>query len=240
MARAAPIITRRLLSISRQGPDADSEDAAAVQSNAWPVRAAIADGATEAVFSRLWATLLAQGLVERAATPEALTAALPAWQARWRDAVHAEAQSAPWYVQEKVREGAFATLLGLELKRNGEWRAVTVGDGALFQLRDGTVQRAWPTTDPDAFTNRPALLPSRPGRPVPSPEAATGPWVPGDAFLLATDAVAAWLLRTDPVRARAWTADAFHDAVQAAHAEGTLRPDDATLLVLELDARTDP
>lgn len=240
MARAVPPVTRRLLSVPRHGPEAVSEDAAAVGADDWPVRAAIADGATEAVFARRWATLLVQGLMEQDATPAALTAALPGWQSRWQEEIEDEAQAAPWYVQEKVQEGAFATLLGLEIRQHRVWRAVTVGDGALFHLRDGDVHTAWPTGDPDAFTHRPALLPSRPGRPGPPPEATTGPWRPGDAFLLATDAVAEWLLRTSPARARDWTADAFRDAVQAAHAEGTLRPDDATLLILELAPSTDP
>jgi hypothetical protein len=227
-------VTSRHLSVSKRGEATESEDAAAVRPDAWPVRAAVADGATESVFAGRWAERLVEGMVEREATPEALADALPDWQARWRAEVGAQTPTAPWYVQAKVTEGAFATLLALELQRDGRWRALTVGDGGLFQLRDGTVQRAWPTAAPDAFTNRPALVPSRSDRSVPTPKTTHSDWRPGDTFLLATDAVAAWLLRIGPAQARHWTADTFRAAVHAARAEDTLRTDDATLLVLEI------
>ncbi len=240
MPPATPTVTYRHLSVPKHdGDEAVSEDAAAVRTDPWPLRAAVADGATESAFAARWATVLVRGMVDQAVTPEALAAALPDWQAQWRDAVAARAQDAPWYVQAKAADGAFATLLALELSREGRWRAVTVGDGGLFQLRDDRVRVAWPTADPEAFTNRPALLPSRPSRPVSEPEPTTGAWRPHDVFLLATDAVAAWLLRTDPLRARDWTADTFRTAVQAARAEGTLRADDATVLILEIEETSD-
>lgn len=240
MPPPAPTVTSRHLVVSKRGEDAESEDAAAVRSDVWPVRAAVADGATESVFAGRWAEMLVEGMVEREPTPQALVEALPDWQSRWQAAVGGRDPSAPWYVQAKVAEGAFATLLGLELQRDGRWRSITVGDGGLFQLRDGAVQTVWPTADPDAFTNRPALLPSRSDRPVPAPETTSGDWRLGDTFLLATDAVAAWLLRIGPAQARNWTVDTFRAAVRSARAEGTLRTDDATLLLLELEGTDDP
>ena len=239
MPPAAPPVNCRHLSVPKHDGASVSEDAAAVRTDAWPLRAAVADGATESAFAARWADLLVHGMVDHEITAEALAASLPDWQARWRAEVEAQMESAPWYVQAKAADGAFATLLGFELFREGRWRGVTVGDGGLFQLRDDSVHASWPTADPDAFTNRPALLPSRPNRPVPAPETTTGTWAPDDAFLLVTDAVAAWLLRTDPLRARDWTADTFREAVHAARAEGTLRTDDATLLILEIGDPTD-
>jgi hypothetical protein len=239
MSPAAPTVTCRHLSVPKHDGESVSEDAAAVRTDAWPLRAAVADGATESAFAARWADVLVQGMVDHESTAKALAAALPDWQARWQKAVEAKLSSAPWYLQAKAADGAFATLLGLELSREGRWRAVTVGDGGLFQLRDNAVHEVWPTADPDAFTNRPALLPSRATRPVPAPQTTTGTWAPDDAFLLVTDAVAAWLLRTDPLQAREWTADRFREAVHAARADGTLRTDDATLLILEIEETTD-
>lgn len=238
MPPATPTVTARHLSLPKSDEASVSEDAAAVRTDAWPLRAAVADGATESAFAARWADVLVHGMLDHAATPEALVAALPDWQAHWWDEVEAQLPSAPWYVQAKAKEGAFAALLGLELRREGRWRAVTVGDGGLFQLRHDTVHATWPTADPDAFTNRPALLPSRPNRSPPTPKATTGTWAPGDAFLLVTDAVAAWFLRTDPLRARHWSPEAFREAVRAARADGALRTDDATLLILQLEETT--
>lgn len=229
---AEPLVECWSHSVPRAGSDAP-EDASAVRADTWPLRAAVADGATESAFAGRWAAVLVEGLAGTDATPDALTDALHGWQDQWAASVRPTAKRS-WYVEAKVREGAFAAVLGMELRAEGRWRAVAVGDCGLLHLRDGTLQRAWPTDDPDAFTNRPALLPSRSEGAVPSPEAATGTWATGDAFLLATDAVAAWLLRSDPARVLNWNADAFHDAVRAARDEGTLRNDDATLIVLKI------
>lgn len=225
------------------------EDAAAVRAEEWPVRAAVADGATESIFAQAWAETLVEGLCRTSVTPEALATALPDWQATWASAVADQADEMPWYTAAKAQEGAFATLLGLELRSDGRWRAVGIGDSVLFQLRDATLRRAWPYTDPEAFSNRPVLLSSRAHQEHPVPgavQAVAGRWRRGDTFLLATDAVAAWLLRaeqpqehrpgprTDPPAARTWDADAFRDAVAAARADNRLRNDDSTLLVLDV------
>ena len=244
----SPPVDSRILSVPKAGADASEyEDAAAVRPDDWPVRVAVADGATESIFARAWAETLVEGMTATAATPEALTTALPDWQARWAAALADRTEEAPWYAKVKSREGAFATLLGLELNADGRWRAVAVGDCGLFHLRDDTLQRAWPSAAPEEGTNRPALLPSRRDQMSRSPDdyrAVTGYWQPGDAFLLATDAVVAWLLRAEeqregPAAARTWDADAFREAVTAARADDRLRNDDCTLLVLELHAPTD-
>jgi hypothetical protein len=231
-----PSVRSQILSVPKGGASTDEyEDAAAVRKASWPVRAAVADGATESAFARPWAETLAEGLCTVEVTPDALLDALPDWRSRWAEAHADRTEELPWYGAAKTREGAFATLLGLELRRDGHWRAVGVGDGLLLHLREGAVQQTWPHAAPDEFTNRPALLASRPGPSNPEVEdcrAVTGTWTRDDTFLLATDAVAAWLLRTDPEVARTWTADDFQAAVESARAEGVLRNDDSTLLVL--------
>jgi serine/threonine protein phosphatase PrpC len=229
-------ISYRTLSVPRQGEER-TEDAVAVQGDRWPVTAAVADGATESIFAAPWAESVAQGLVATdATTEEAFTTALPDWQDEWQSKITQRASEEPWYVSAKAEEGAFAAVLGLSLNRHGHWQALSVGDCELFHLRDDTVQRAWPVEDPDAFSNRPALLPSRSGRSIPSPQTTTGTWQAGDFFLLATDAVAAWLLRTDPARGRVLDEETFRERVVSAREEKTLRNDDATLLIMKTEA----
>jgi hypothetical protein len=234
---AGPAVGVRVMAAPKAGhSDDEYEDAAAVRGEAWPVRAAVADGATESAFARSWARGLARGAVDAGvASPAALEAALPDWQAQWKGAVAGRLDDLPWYAEAKAGEGAFATLLGLAVRANGAYEAVAVGDCALLHVRGEALVRAWPLASADAFGTRPALLPSRPDRAVPAPEHLKAPWTAGDALLLASDAVAAWLLRTGAPRARHFEADGFRERVAAARADGTLRNDDCTLVVLTID-----
>lgn len=235
-----PRINFRILAIPKEGSTADEyEDAAAVRSAAWPVRAAVADGATESAFARLWAETIAEGMLDLSARRQDLTGAVPNWQDAWADESAVRADAQPWYATMKAEEGAFAAFLGLELMSDGRWRAIGVGDSVLFHLRDGGLHRAWPYTDPDAFSNRPALLPSRDTRQsdwASEVRAAEGRWHPDDTYLLATDAVAEWLLRTEPTMAVGWDEEAFRTAARTARSADRLRNDDSTLLVLDLSS----
>jgi len=233
-----PPLAAHVWALPKEGEDREAyEDAARVRTDHWPVRVAVADGATESAFAGAWAERLARGFVEQSATtPEALRDAISEWQVEWHETIRERVEAQPWYVAAKVAEGTFAALLGLSLSADGAWRAVSVGDCCLFQVRDGTLVRSWPFGAADAFTNRPALVPSQSTRTLPTPQTATGDWTPGDVFLLATDAVAAWLLNPespfDPGGADAWDATVFREAVEQARADETLRNDDATLLVV--------
>lgn len=230
-------IDYRIHTASREGEPADtSDDAAGVRPDGWPIRAAVADGATESVYAGTWAQCLVEQLGAVKASASGFAAAVEAARSGWQEAVQ-DAAEQPWYVTAKLEEGAFATALGLSVGREGQWQAVVAGDCCLFQLRDGGLHRAWPTADPEGFTHRPTLVASRATREAPTPKTATGTWGAGDIFLLATDAVAAWLLRTDLVAAAAWDDEAFHDAVVTAREDGELRNDDATLVVLEMRRR---
>jgi hypothetical protein len=230
------LVDHRTYAVPKEGGAVgDYEDAAAVSEDAWPVCAAVADGATESAFARTWAKRLVRGIVDsEATTADVLRGAIPDWQAEWRDAVRERATERPWYVTAKAAEGAFAAVLGLSLHADGRWRAVSVGDCCLFQVRDEALVRSWPFAAADAFTNRPRLVSSQSSSAVPVPDATTGSWQTGDQFLLATDAVAAWLMDEDPTVVGALSPAAFRERVKAARADGALRNDDATLLVLEL------
>lgn len=210
------------------------EDAAAVDEATWPVRAAVADGATESVFARSWAEMLvARHVTGEAATPDAFAEQLPTWQTRWHEAIGDQLDTLPWYAAEKVEQGAFATFLGLTLRADQTWKAIAVGDCNLLQLRDGAFVCAWPRESVDQFTHRPALVPSRATESPIDLVVQEGTWSAGDTFLLATDAVAAWLLRAGPT-ATGLDDEAFRAHVEEARSTGTLRNDDATLVTLHL------
>ncbi len=240
---STPSVVHRVSAVPRDGGEVDDyEDATAVRVADWPVRAAVADGATESAFAGQWARALVNGLVAADDMSEpAFASAVAEGQREWKSAVQEGTPETPWYVTAKVAEGAHATALGLSLHPEGTWRAVSVGDCCLFHVREGRVQMAWPMDDPETFTNRPSLLPSREAASVPAPHTASGTWQAGDTFALATDAVAAWLLaRQEQGEAMAEVLALDPEAVQqriaAAREDSDLRNDDATLLVLELPA----
>src|SRR5437763_1397095 len=119
----------RALRLPKNGhTDEEYEDAWAAD----PVsgRFAVADGASESSFAALWARLLTESFLA-ARRPRDLTDWLDAARRRWSAEVMG--LELPWYAEIKRDEGAFATFLGLRVRRPtpdrpGRWRVVAVGD----------------------------------------------------------------------------------------------------------------
>jgi hypothetical protein len=164
---------------------------------------AVADGASEGIFARAWASLLTTEYV-RCQVDLTDAAARASWLQGCRRAWvrHINYPTLRWSQQNKVDStGAAATFLALTLTEApgpGEepivWRAWAVGDSCLFWVRDNRLHATFPVRSARDFGLTPALLGTRTHRPDPVPLAARGRCRPGDLFLLATDAVAQWLL----------------------------------------------
>jgi hypothetical protein len=198
-------------------------------------RFAVSDGASEASYAALWARLLAEGFVA-APRPWAGLGWLEGPRRAWSAAV--DGLDLPWYAEMKREQGAYATLLGLAVRR-GRWRALAVGDSCLIRARPGRPPRAFPLRRAADFGNQPALLGSRPG-PAPTPARARGLCRPGDRLFLMTDALAQWFLRRaedggrpadDLARLLDGPDDAFGTWVEQRRGDG-LRNDDVTLLAV--------
>jgi hypothetical protein len=205
------------------------------------LRYAVADGATETSFAGLWAELLVRGFVE--GRPRAELGWLAGARMAWRAGV--TGKPLPWYAEEKLRSGAFAALVGLELRPGGSWRALAAGDSCLFQVRADCLLAAFPLAASAAFTNRPALLGSNA-----APAAAKrltvrrqAAWRPGDSFYLMTDALAHWFLREAEDGAAPWeTLSAllaagpagFTTWIEVLRRYRLLRNDDVTVLRVEM------
>jgi hypothetical protein len=192
------------------------------------VRFAVADGATETAFSGEWARCLA-GHAARLRLAEAIDCA----RASFADVVSARDHPEPWYLEAKLAEGAHATVLALGIRNGGGWSAEAVGDCSLMHLREGRLLRAWPIEDPTGFGHRPTLVSSSPETPVPEIESTEGEWAAGDVLLLATDALAAYLLANDPTEAVGLDERGFAIFVEGALSRG-LRNDDVTLVEIRL------
>src|SRR5205809_929272 len=75
---------------------------------------AVADGASETSFAGRWAQLLTEGFLTAARPPD-LADWLTAPRRRWSAEVMG--LELPWYAEMKREQGAFATLLGVGVRR---------------------------------------------------------------------------------------------------------------------------
>jgi Protein phosphatase 2C len=151
-------------------------------------RCAVADGATETSFSRLWADLLVRGYVEQEPLQDS--------RKKWQEQIPSSDQ--PWYVEEKAQAGAYAAIVGLTVQADCNWSCEAVGDSCLVQVRAGKIILSFPLQTAEEFSNSPALICSKAdaGTEI-EPQKIESQWQDGDQFLLLTDAIARWLL-TEP------------------------------------------
>lgn len=211
-------------------------------------RFAIADGATESAFAGNWSMLLAEAFVRESVLNCGWDAWLPEVRRRWTTVV--SGRDMPWYLEEKVKQGAFATLLGLELNPmptgDWEWKSIAVGDCCLFQVRSPELVCSFPIEHAAEFNATPELIGSRNAQ-TPRDQRARGRARPRDVFLLASDALSAWLLREHENNSPPWqeVMDIVHGPdpetnfprwVEALWEQGALKVDDVTLLAIELPA----
>lgn len=239
----------RAFQVSKAGSTADEcEDAFC-----WDVQTgccALADGATDSAFQRLWARLLVEAFVRRPPSPftedalgDWLLEWLPGVQKQWHDAI--DWQAIPWHGLNKARQvGGQATFLGLCcLADDARWLGVAVGDCNLFHVSaSGDLLHSAPLAASANFGNAPMALSSINRNPSLFREHLfwlEGSLRTGEHLLLATDALAAWLLAAveageQPVqRLLAVDNDAqFSGLVDELRAGKRLRNDDTTLLVI--------
>jgi hypothetical protein len=227
--------------------EAENEDAAFFD----PGRGllAVADGATEASYARVWARRLAPAwgaagryLGQRPRVREdEFQWFLAALQRRWYRDVPWDRLARDSLFERKAKQGAFATFLGVRLFAD-HWTAFAVGDCNLFVLSvSGAVSCAWPHINVRELRGTaPVLIPSVIG---PATKLAweraqqtEGVLGPGEQLIIATDAVSEHLLYevkgSGPTGAEllaVQTQAAFEEWVVRARAAG-MRNDDATVV----------
>ena len=236
--------------------DSEYEDASAVSGSELECdsfRAAIADGATEAVASGAWSELLVRSYVELCWDHrKELLNRLKSLRDEWHSSVFHE--DLPWYVERKMQQGSFAAFLGITIcvdgpgiTHEGAWRAFAIGDCCLFHWRGDKLLRTFPFGSSTDFNNSPLLLSTKSDcwtNEVSHRRAIRGRWEQGDSFVLATDAVAQWILaeyerRDDPWRILRDLDDrvagsTFCELLSRTRTEGRMRNDDATIVRIEL------
>lgn len=212
---------------------------------------ALSDGATEAAMSRDWAKVVVGStwrcLLEAPSEPSTdviATHAVDAWLAEAREVFSAaiHGRVLPWYLRAKMsRQGAFATFLGVRLTHGHgrrHWSAVACGDTCVIHVAHGCISSSFPLSSADAFTSRPSLVPSDEafGTPV-LRRRKEQPWQLGDIFVLATDAVAHWILEEAEGNRRlrslihCQTIEDFETLVAKERAAGRMKNDDSTAII---------
>ncbi len=214
-------------------------------------RVAVADGASESAFAREWAEILVKAFVAEtspldlsALTSDALKSWLKPRQDAWNRAVPWE--RIPWHGEAKARAGAMAAFLGVTIQAapNGgviKWQAVAVGDCCLFVVRDDTLEMAWPLDASGKFNNTPSLICSNPDNDKWRLELRSGECEPGGSiFILASDALAQWLLREDEASGKPWNkllkleTNGWRDWVHERRQERSMSNDDVTVIITRL------
>lgn len=157
---------------------------------------AISDGASSSFGASVWSWALTNAVVTsgESLSPEMIARSAAAAAQDWT-AHHTQGEVA-WWAQEGLRRGAFATLLTVSIEGQ-RWRAIGVGDSCVLHLRwarDGwTLMCSFPVASAKDFGSHPDLLSSANLEAMPL-VARDGDFVSGDVLIVATDAVAEWLL----------------------------------------------
>lgn len=245
-----PLVTRhRLLRIGKKGEaKTTSEDAGAGNDTARVY--AVADGATRSFLPGPWAQFLvdaacASGLP----TKRELTRWLAGPREQWRERQAEAAASGAWW-NNQGRRGA-ATFCGIALEYKNdlvEWSAVTIGDACVFVTRENRLLRALPLESSDAFNSNPRCLFSTPSDPEPEITI----WNDNDnttteeVFILATDALAKWLLQRHEAGKPMWnrisqivSEDELLQLVDQERDANRMENDDITLLVVRMEKEPD-
>ena len=217
---------------------------------------AVADGATLSFFPREWATLL----VEHFCKNPDLSLMKKSWRAwiapigeKWYEQIEEKVnEQSPWYVKNpyNTKEPAVSTFIGIKFNKDcGEWEAMIVGDSCLFHQSDtqsDTGFKSYLIEDSADFTNYPEVFASYAKDNHSEPKFRHGKANPGDTFILATDALAKWILEhkeageldavLDSLKA-VESEEHFHQFVHKARHSKTIRlvNDDVTLMLISVE-----
>ena len=191
-------------------------------------RFAVADGATECSFSNVWADILVRDYCNKGyKSAGGLERYIKKLSKKWSQKISTD--NLPWYAQEKVKNGAFSTLIGFELEglrlidgirqikkqmseektpRSGKWSSIAVGDSCLFQIQDKKLIRSFPIEKSTDFNSTPILVSSdsiKNETLLKSTRVLQGSWKSNDEFYICTDAFAAWFLSESEKNNTPWT-----------------------------------
>jgi hypothetical protein len=204
-------------------------------------RYAVSDGASTSFAGRAWAMALCRQFKR---DPDIRAEWLEHARTDFRDTLKISEDD--WSAAEAFERGSFATFLALSIL-DDQLRVFAVGDTVLFVLDGEQRIECFPTVSPETFASDPILLSSHRNRisfdeTDESLALAASECPDGSLILIATDALAAWIVGDGGhsemhKRARRLAAfrqsTAFRDFVEQERSEGGMRVDDTTLLIIQ-------
>lgn len=215
-------------------------------------RYAVADGATRSFFPKCWAELLVRHFCE-IPYPFSSEDRWKEWlvpiQEKWYEQVDARVKARnQFYLTNSfnAREPAVAAFIGLEIdKVNGKWKAIVIGDSCLFHKSNSEFQSYLIKRSED-FTSHLAAFASFPERNHYNPAFIDGKIQSGDIFILATDALAKWIVQHKEANQldralnqlkRIKTDEQFNNFVDLARDHENIRlvNDDVTLMLISIE-----
>ena len=219
----------------------------------------VADGATEGMFSGVWAEILVKAFCRSKNNKFdigcVVNKASKDWDSWMRNYIaERERYNKPiqWYEEPGLRAGSFSTLLGLILTYSegscsNILKAFAVGDTCLFCVRDGKLDLCFPIESSTDFNNRPFLISSNQERNkslLESKRFYQSEWYAHDIFLIMTDALACWFLKEYEAGNSPWCSFPFvsHDGeevsfeswVDSLRNAKKMKNDDVTLMQIEV------
>jgi hypothetical protein len=222
-------------------------------------RYAIADGASTAYLSGLWAGTLVDefGLCESEITNKNFldlvqTLIDKKWTARLTDYTknrEDEGKPLSWYDEMALQNGAASTFLEIsfaleENKFKENFSALAIGDSCLFHVRNDDLVTKFPLNSSADFDNSPLLISSDSKRNANLQEKIAylkdQSIATGDQILLMTDALASWFLQEYEKEAKPWeiigkkavNKTSFSEWVEELRENKLIRNDDVTLMIL--------
>jgi len=225
-------------------------------------RYAIADGASTAYLSGLWATILVDGFgsYEDEITNTNFFDLIQTliigeyWNSRLADYIKKredEGKPLSWYDEMALQNGAASTLLEIsfpleENKLKDNFSALAIGDSCLFLVRNDELVTTFPLNSSADFDNSPLLISSDPNRNVNLQEKIA--YIEnqsintGDQFFLMTDALASWFFQEHEKGEKPWTIiqekvmdkSSFTNWIDQLRENKLMRNDDVTLMFLKI------
>lgn len=210
------------------------------------LRFAVADGATESSFSKEWSDLLVSSYknspFDKGHFAETIRLVAKTWQAK------ATANVLPWYAEQKAETGAFATFLGLTINlEESVFDAVAIGDCTLFHVSHDESVCTFPISSIEEFGNTPNLIASNEIYQSDFDKTViylNGSIKANDLFLLATDALAAWIFKDIAACGKPWSLllgilenekDDFDTWLNNQRQASQIKNDDVTLIIIKFE-----
>ena len=237
---------------------ADCQDATGVNKDR--DRYAIADGATRSFFPKTWAEILVKGFCEESTLPlhqESWREWIEPLRQKWLEQVTSTVQETKRYIaidRLSKSESAASTFVGLEVDRGKSvWKAMIIGDSCLFHVSDSKLEKSHLIEKSEGFTNRPDIFASFAKDSLYEPEFRTGQVKTGDILILATDALAKWIIQHEEegkfndalkrlIKIEANSEKQFNDFVEEARESDGIRlvNDDVALLLISVESDQQP